>query len=81
MSSLSYEEIKANAAEIITDDFVDAFSWAGTPDDVADKVANVVDAGYTNICIVPHAPTEGCVQDVVRSFTKDVVPRIRALMT
>ena len=81
MSSLSYEEVKARSADFVTNEFIDAFSWSGTPDDVANNVAAVIDEGFSNICIVPHAPRGSSVMKVIHSFSQDVLPRIRSLMT
>ncbi len=66
--------LQASAREAVPEEFVDAFAWAGTPDEVAAKVRRVLDAGFNNICIVPIAPPGGAVEGVVRAFAKDVIP-------
>lgn len=69
-------EIQSSARELVPDEFVDAFAWAGTPDDVAARVRAVLGAGFTNVCIVPIAPPGGSVEGVVRAFAEQVVPRL-----
>ena len=43
-------------SHLIPDAFVDKFCWAGTAEDVAQKVADVVRLGITNITFLPHPP-------------------------
>ncbi len=71
-------QVQAAAREMLPEEFVDAFAWAGTPEQVAAKIAGVLDAGFTNLCIVPVAPAGSSVRDVSRVFVEQVLPRIQA---
>ena len=71
-------QVQTAAREMLPEAFVDAFAWAGTPDQVADQIARVLDAGFTNLCIVPVAPAGSSVLAVSRLFVKEVLPRIQA---
>ena len=44
------------SAHLIPDDLIEAFTWAGTSEDVARQVAAVVDMGFENIAFLPHPP-------------------------
>jgi 5,10-methylenetetrahydromethanopterin reductase len=60
--------------------FVDAYSWAGTPEQIAQKVAAVVDMGIDRITFLPHTSTvTGTAESMVQRFTNEVMPRIVAL--
>jgi 5,10-methylenetetrahydromethanopterin reductase len=73
----THEEIRSAAKNVISDEFVNAFSWAGTPREVAAQVSDIMSSGIENICVVPHAPSGGDVNSVVESFVYDVIPLIQ----
>lgn len=74
------EEAAFASGHLVPDEFVDAFAWAGTPEDVAKQVAGVVDMGIDHITYLPHPPEgEGFAPNLTR-FAKDVVPRVQALL-
>jgi 5,10-methylenetetrahydromethanopterin reductase len=60
--------------------FVDAFAWAGTPEQVAHKVAAVVDMGIDRITFLPHTSlATGTAESIVQRFASEVMPRVVAL--
>jgi len=60
--------------------FVDAFAWAGTPEQIAQKVAAVVDMGIDRITFLPHtSPATGTAESMVQRFASEVMPRVVAL--
>jgi 5,10-methylenetetrahydromethanopterin reductase len=60
--------------------FVDAFAWAGTPEQIAQKVAAVVDMGIDRITFLPHtSPVTGTAESMVQRFASEVMPRVVAL--
>jgi 5,10-methylenetetrahydromethanopterin reductase len=60
--------------------FVDAFAWAGTPEQIARKVAAVVDMGIDRITFLPHtSPATGTAESMVQRFATEVMPRVVAL--
>jgi 5,10-methylenetetrahydromethanopterin reductase len=70
----------AAAWRLVPDDFVDAFTWAGTPDEVARRVAAIVDLGITRICYLPQPPPGQGVEPIMRAWIEEVVPRVRRLV-
>ncbi|NLN69738.1 MAG: LLM class flavin-dependent oxidoreductase [Chloroflexi bacterium] len=80
LNNTSFNEVYSLANELVSDEFVDAFTWAGAPGNVANKVAAVIDAGFTNICIVPHAPPGISITKIIKDFTTEIMPRVRALL-
>ncbi len=65
-------------AHLIPDEFVDKFCWAGTPDEVAEKVAAVVRLGIRNITFLPHPPAGGDIRETMRDFARIVRPAVEA---
>lgn len=59
---------------------VDAFSWAGTPAQVAEKVAAVIDMGLTQITFLPHETKDTTAEQIVKQFADRVMPEVAALM-
>jgi alkanesulfonate monooxygenase SsuD/methylene tetrahydromethanopterin reductase-like flavin-dependent oxidoreductase (luciferase family) len=62
------------AAELLPEGFVDAFAWAGTSEQVAQKVASVLDIGISRITILPHETANSSVEAIVTRFVKEVLP-------
>ena len=67
-------------AHLIPDEFVEKFCWAGTPDEVAEKIAAVVKLGIKNITFLPHPPEGGSIHETVREFAQTVKPRVDQLL-
>ena len=57
------------SAHLIPDDLIEAFTWAGTSEDVARQVAAVVDMGFENIAFLPHLPGQ-TVELTVEAFAR-----------
>jgi 5,10-methylenetetrahydromethanopterin reductase len=68
------------SGHLVPDEFVDAFAWAGTPDEVARQVAAVVALGIPEVCILPQPLPGQPVEPVMRAFAEDVMPRVRRLV-
>jgi 5,10-methylenetetrahydromethanopterin reductase len=68
--------LMAPNAHLIPDEFVDKFCWAGTAEEVAQKVAQVVKLGINHITFLPHPPLGGTVHETIRSFAKVVKPMV-----
>lgn len=66
--------LMAPNAHLIPDEFVDKFCWAGTPEEVAQKVAKVAKMGIHNITFLPHPPAGGDIKETVREFAQTVKP-------
>lgn len=72
--------LMAPNAHLIPDAFVDKLCWAGTPEEVAQQIAAVVDMGIENVTILPHAPAGGTTATTMREFARSVKPRVEALL-
>jgi 5,10-methylenetetrahydromethanopterin reductase len=66
------------SGHLVPDEFVDAFTWAGTPDEVAGRVAAAIEVGVDNVTVVFHRAA-GAPADQLLSFARSVVPRVNAL--
>ena len=74
-----YELMLANA-HLVPDEFVDKLTWAGTPAEVAEKIARVVDMGIENITIAPAPLKGGGIRDTVVACGAKVKPMVEALL-
>ena len=61
----------------ITDRVVDALTLAGTVEEVVEHVIALGRAGIGQIMIHPFAPPGGSVDDTIRRFGQEVLPRPR----
>jgi 5,10-methylenetetrahydromethanopterin reductase len=69
-----------SSAHLIPDDLVRHRAWAGTVDDVAQRVVDMAGMGITQITIFPM-PVEGEGFDsVIESFALNVMPRARSIL-
>jgi 5,10-methylenetetrahydromethanopterin reductase len=67
-----------SSGHLVPDAFVDAFTWAGTPDDVAERVAAALELGVENVTVVFHRGA-GPTPAQIRGFATTVIPRVYAL--
>jgi 5,10-methylenetetrahydromethanopterin reductase len=70
--------LMASNAHLIPDEFVDKFCWAGTPEEVAQKVAEVVRMGITHITMLPHPPDGGTTLETMHLFASKVRPYLES---
>ena len=66
----------AKNAHLIPDEFVEKFCWAGTADEVTEKVRAVTAMGIHNITILPHPPQGGTVRETMQQFAQVIRPKI-----
>src|SRR5690606_35486348 len=59
---------------MIPDSFVDKFCWAGTADDVAEKVTAVANMGVHDITFLAHAPKGESTRYTLTEFAHTVKP-------
>lgn len=64
-------------APLVPDDFVDAVTLAGPPDEVAAGVTRLGRAGVTQLLMYPMS-VGGRFEDTIERFQRDVMPRVRA---
>jgi 5,10-methylenetetrahydromethanopterin reductase len=67
------------SAHLLPDSFVDALTWAGTPEEVARKVSDVVRLGFDHITFLPHPVPGKGPEEIIRSFACDVIPMATAM--
>ncbi|MCC6146225.1 MAG: LLM class flavin-dependent oxidoreductase [Anaerolineaceae bacterium] len=67
-------------AHLIPDEFAEKYCWAGTAEEVARKVADVVRLGVDNITFLPHPPAGGTIHETVRAFARVVKPMVNELL-
>jgi 5,10-methylenetetrahydromethanopterin reductase len=64
-----------NAAGLVPDEFVSQFAWAGTAEQVAVQIAEVIALGIHQVTILPNPPT--AVTPTLEAFAKEVIPLVR----
>lgn len=65
---------------LITDAVVDAVTLAGTVDEAVARVVALGRAGIGQVMIHPFAPPGGTMEDTIRRFGAEVLPRARAAL-
>jgi 5,10-methylenetetrahydromethanopterin reductase len=65
------------AAHLVTDELVDAFSWAGTGAEVTGRVAGIAALGVSHVTFVPHPPAGATVEEGIRAFASGVIEPLR----
>jgi 5,10-methylenetetrahydromethanopterin reductase len=76
------EALAYAAWKLVPDEFVEAFTWAGTPDEVARQVADIIQLGITQITFLPQPPdkTSQSAELIMRAWMEQVVPRVKKLI-
>jgi alkanesulfonate monooxygenase SsuD/methylene tetrahydromethanopterin reductase-like flavin-dependent oxidoreductase (luciferase family) len=64
------------AAAHVPDEFVDAVTLAGPPDDVAAGVIRLARSGIGQFMLYPLAP-DGRIEHTIERFQREVMPRVR----
>ncbi|MCC6146979.1 MAG: LLM class flavin-dependent oxidoreductase [Anaerolineaceae bacterium] len=64
---------------LIPDEFADKFCWAGTAEEVAQKIAAVVNLGIENITINPQPPEGGDIIETIQEFAQTVKPLVEEM--
>jgi 5,10-methylenetetrahydromethanopterin reductase len=68
----------APVAELLPDEYVDALTLAGDPDQVAASVLRMARRGITHVEIFPIT-LDGCVEQTMEVFARQVMPRVQEL--
>lgn len=71
-------ELMFDAGPLVPEEFVDAFAWAGTPEEVAARIARIADMGIRRFGTWVLAPPGGGIESVIRLIAEEVMPRVRA---
>jgi 5,10-methylenetetrahydromethanopterin reductase len=67
------------AGPLIPEDFVDAFAWAGTPQEVVEKIGRIVDLGIRRVGCWVLPPPDADLESVVRLLAEEVIPKVREM--
>jgi 5,10-methylenetetrahydromethanopterin reductase len=74
--------LTTQAAHLVPDRIVEAYTWAGSAEEVAQRVAEVVEMGITSITFLAHpADDTGDVMPTIRAFAEEVRPRVDAMLS
>ena len=79
MSRHKNEALAMASGQLVPDEYVRQYAWVGTPAGVAEQIAEVADAGFETIVVLPQPMTEDP-ERLLRTFGLDVIPRVRALL-
>lgn len=71
-------ELAWRSGHLVPDSLVDAFTWAGTADEVAAAVAAAIDCGVDDVTVMFH-PSGGAPALQLATFAREVMPRVAAL--
>ncbi len=71
-------ELMFEAGPLVPEDFVDAFAWAGTPEEVAAKITRIAAMGIRRFGTWVLAPPGGGIESVIQLIAEGVMPRVRA---
>jgi alkanesulfonate monooxygenase SsuD/methylene tetrahydromethanopterin reductase-like flavin-dependent oxidoreductase (luciferase family) len=74
-----YNLMLANA-HLVPDEFVDKFCWAGTPEDVAKRIAPIAKMGISNFSFLPHPPRGESILYAVREMARTVKPMVEVMV-
>lgn len=69
-------ELMFEAGPLVPEAFVDAFAWAGTPEEVAAKIGRIAEMGIRRFGVWVLAPPDGGIESVIKLIAEEVVPRV-----
>jgi alkanesulfonate monooxygenase SsuD/methylene tetrahydromethanopterin reductase-like flavin-dependent oxidoreductase (luciferase family) len=72
------EALAFRSGHLVPDAFVDQFAWVGTAEQVATRIAAVVDSGFRDIVVLMQ-PMFADPAPAMGIFARQVIPRVRAL--
>jgi alkanesulfonate monooxygenase SsuD/methylene tetrahydromethanopterin reductase-like flavin-dependent oxidoreductase (luciferase family) len=79
MSRQKNEALAFSSGDLVPDAFVRQFAWVGTPAEVAEQIAAVVDSGFDTIVFLPQPMSEDP-EPMLRQFAREVIPRVHAAL-
>lgn len=73
--------LTTQAAHLVPDEIVEAYTWAGSAEDVARRVAEIVRMGITSITFLAHPYDEEIgIMPTIKAFAQEVRPRVNELL-
>lgn len=79
MARQKNEALAFASGDLVPDEYVRQFAWVGTPADVAEQIAAVVDSGFDTIVFLPQ-PMSADPEPILQRFARDVIPRVHATL-
>jgi 5,10-methylenetetrahydromethanopterin reductase len=70
-------ELMYEAGPLVPEEFVDAFAWAGTPEDVASQIAKFAAIGVRRFGCWALIPPGGDLESEIELIAEEVIPRVR----
>jgi 5,10-methylenetetrahydromethanopterin reductase len=67
-------------SQFLTDEILDAFSVAGTPDECARKLAQIAKTGVQELAMVALPAKGQTVEDLARRLATEVIPQVRSTL-
>jgi len=77
MARQKNEALAFGSGHLVPDEYVRQFAWVGTPAEVAEQIAAVVDSGFRTIVFLPQ-PLSADLEPTLRRFAHEVIPRVRS---
>ena len=74
-------ELMFEAGPLVPEEFIDAFAWAGTPEEVAAKITRIAEMGIRRFGTWVLAPPGGGIESVIQLIAEEVMPRVTANST
>ncbi len=72
-------ELMFEAGPLVPEEFIDAFAWAGTPEEVAAKITRIAEMGIRRFGTWVLAPPGGGIESVIQLIAREVMPRVRRM--
>jgi alkanesulfonate monooxygenase SsuD/methylene tetrahydromethanopterin reductase-like flavin-dependent oxidoreductase (luciferase family) len=69
----TYHHMGPEHSYLVRDEWVDRFAVAGTPDQVRDKVSDILRSGISELTIIPFGKSK---KSVIRMFGKRVIAKL-----
>jgi len=69
-------ELMFDAGPLVPEDFVDAFAWAGTPEEVAAKIGLIAEMGIRRFGVWVLPAPGGDVENVIKLIAERVIPAV-----
>lgn len=73
--------LTTQAAHLVPDEIVEAYTWAGTASEVAARVASIVRIGINNITFLAHPYDQDVgIVPIIKAFAEEVRPQVNEML-
>ena len=63
-------ELSGRSGHLVSDELLDAFTWTGTAEDVANQIRAVAELGIEDVTVLLHPPAGKPLEPAIRSLFK-----------